>query len=154
MNIRMTLSAAVVAAFLSSPAESVAQDPLPEGAGKELVAELCASCHRVTTVVAKRRGFDDWRITIEGMVSRGAGGTDEELAIVLRYLTRHFGIVNVNLAPAKELEAVLPISADEAGAIVRYRTERGEFADLDGLKKVPVLHEKQVDEWKDRIAFR
>ena len=65
------------------------------------------------------------------MVSRGAGGTDEELAIVLRYLTRHFGVVNVNSAPAKEIEAVLPISPDEAGAIVHYRTERGKFADLE-----------------------
>ena len=154
MTIRMTVAAVVVAVLLSSPTASVAQDPLPEGPGKELVAALCDSCHRVTTVVARRRGFDDWRVTIEGMVSRGAGGTDEELAVVLRYLTRHFGVVNVNVAPAKELEAVLPISADEAGAIVQYRTERGEFADLDSLKKVPVLHEKQVSEWKDRIAFR
>ena len=154
MTIRETILAVAAAVFLSSPPALVAQDPLPDGDGKELVRELCASCHQVTTVVARRRGFDDWRITIEGMVSRGAGGTDEELAIVHRYLTRNFGVVNVNGAPAKEIEAVLPVSADEAGAIVRYRDERGTFADLDSLKNVPALHGKQVDEWKDRITFR
>jgi competence ComEA-like helix-hairpin-helix protein len=144
----------VAAVLVSSSAAPAAQDPLPEDAGKELVVTLCAACHKVDTVVARRRAFDEWRITIEGMVSRGAGGTDEELAVVLQYLTRHFGVVNVNAAPARELTAVLPVSADEADAIVRYRNERGQFADLDSFKSVPALRGKQVDEWKDRITFR
>ena len=153
MTIRLTILGVVAAILFSSPS-SVAQDPLPDGPGKELVRELCGSCHQLTTVVARRRGFDDWRITIEGMVSRGAGGTDEELAVVHRYLTRQFGVVNVNAAPAKEIEAVLPISPDDADSVVRYRTERGPVADLESFKGVPALHGKQVDEWKDRITFR
>ena len=61
MTIRVTVPGVAAAALLSSPTASVAQDPLPEGAGKELVAALCDSCHQATTVVARRRAFDDWR---------------------------------------------------------------------------------------------
>ena len=151
---RLTISAVVAALFVSSPGPSAAQDPLPDAPGKELVVRLCAACHQVSTVVSRRRAFDDWRLTIEGMVSRGAAGTDEELATVLQYLTRNFGVVNVNAAPAREIEAALPISSDEAAGVVRYRDEHGKFADLDSLKNVPALQGKQVDEWKDRITFR
>jgi competence protein ComEA len=154
MTTRLTIPAAVAAFLLSLPVPSAAQEPLPDGPGKDLVVRLCAACHQLSTVTARRRGLDDWRLTIEGMASRGAEGTDEELAIVLRYLARSFGVVNVNAAPAKELEAVLPLSSDEAAAVVRYRDERGKFTDLDSLKNVPALQGKQVDEWKERITFR
>ena len=116
MNILSYIRLAVIVSVLAATPAN-AQD-LPEAAGKGTVIAICGACHNISTVVAKRRPLDDWRYTIEGMVSRGANGSDAELAIVLRYLTGHFGTVNVNAAPATELEAVLPISQAAADAIV------------------------------------
>lgn len=153
MITRFAAALTFLAAFVS-PVTSVRQGALPDEPGKETVVTLCATCHDVDTVVAKRRTADEWRFIIEGMVSRGAGGTDAELSIVRRYLTRHFGIVNVNAAASDELAAVLPISSSQAEAVVRHRAERGEFADLESLGKVPELSGSPVDAWKDRITFR
>src|SRR5262245_34524068 len=88
MTTRLTIPAAVAAFLLSLPVPSLAQDPLPDGPGKDVVVRVCAACHQLSTVIGRRREFDDWRLTIEGMASRGAEGTDEEFAIVLRYLAR------------------------------------------------------------------
>jgi competence ComEA-like helix-hairpin-helix protein len=153
MVTRFAAALTFLAAFVN-PVTSPRQDALPDEPGRDTVVTLCAACHDVDTVVAKRRSADEWRFIIEGMVSRGAGGTDAELSIVRRYLTRHFGTVNVNAAPSDELEAVLPISLSQAQAIVRHRGERGEFADLESLGKVPELSGSPVDAWKDRITFR
>jgi hypothetical protein len=153
MIIRVAAALTLLAALLS-PVMSAGQGALPDEPGKDTVATLCATCHDIDTVVSKRRTADDWRFTIEGMVSRGAEGTDAELATVRRYLTRHFGVVNVNAALRDELEAVLPITPAQSEAVVRYRMERGEFANLESVKAVPELRGSPVDDWKDRITFR
>jgi len=62
--------------------------------------------------------------------------------------------VNVNTAAAKEIEDVLSISSEQSAAIVRYRAAKGEFKDLEGLKKVPGLDAKLLEDRKDRIVFK
>jgi len=57
-------------------------------------------------------------------------------------------------ATAQELEETLEVSPQTAEAIVQYRSQNGDFADLDGLKKVPGLDPKRIDERKDRITFK
>ena len=144
-----------LAATLWFPGASRAQTtPLPEGPGKDTLVASCGACHDVDTVVAKRRTSDDWRLMIEGMISRGAVATDDEVVILHKYLTRHVGLVNVNSASSDELQLALEITSQEADAIVKHRSDRGEFADLEALKSVPGLDSKRVNEWKDHVVFR
>jgi competence protein ComEA len=131
-----------------------AQDQLPGGPAKKTVAAVCGACHDVDTAVGERRTKAGWQATVDAMVKRGARATDEEINTVIEYLARYFGIVNVNRAAAKELEEILEVSPQSAEAIVQYRAQNGDFADLDNLKKVPGLDAKSIDERKDRITFK
>jgi len=61
--------------------------------------------------------------------------------------------VNTNKAPSAEIASVLEITAAQADAIVKYRTDHGDFKTLDDVKKVPGLASANLDMKKDRIVF-
>ena len=88
------------------------------------------------------------------MINRGAVGSEEDFKAVLAYLSKYFGPLNVNKATAKELEEVLHVTPGEAAAIVRYRTENGDFKTLDALMSVPGVDGKLIETRKDRVAFK
>jgi competence protein ComEA len=127
--------------------------PLPAGAGKQTVEKICSGCHELDTVTMVRRTRIAWQETVDDMAGRGASGSDEELSAVVRYLTEFFGKVNVNMAPAKELEQFLGIQENEARAIVDYREKNGKFKDLEQLKKVPGVSAEKLQEKRQLIAF-
>lgn len=53
----------------------------------------------------------------------------------------------------EELARALGIPAENAGAIVRYREENGNFKSLEGLKRVPGIDVKRIEDSKDWIEF-
>ncbi len=59
-------------------------------AGK-LFVEACTACHTLDRVRSQRLTSEEWRGTIAGMVSEGIALTDEEVDVVVAYLTTHFG---------------------------------------------------------------
>jgi competence protein ComEA len=148
----MTLGAAAISLWLATT--SSAQDQLPEAPGKKTVATVCGACHDLDTAVGMRRDKPGWRVVVGAMAQRGARATDEEFAAIVEYLAKYFGMVNVNTATSKELEDVLEISSSESAAIVRYRTDNGDFKDLENLKKVPAVDAKLLEERKDHIVFK
>ena len=95
-----------------------------------------------------------WQSLADDMRSRGADGTDEEFKTVVTYLTKYFGpAVNVNTAAATEMEAQLEITGPEAAAIVKYRTDKGNFKVFADLSKVPSLDMTKLEPLKKRIKF-
>jgi len=130
---------------------------LPDGPGKEATLQLCNNCHQADTVLGHRQGRDEWTGTIQKMISLGAEGTPEQFSAVLEYLVKNFGPamppVNVNKATAAELESGLSLTAKEAEAIVKYRTDKGAFKAIDDLKKVPDLDFKKIEAQKERLLF-
>jgi competence ComEA-like helix-hairpin-helix protein len=130
------------------------QDPLPDAPGKTTVVVVCASCHDVDTAIGMRRTTSQWKEVVEAMINRGAVASDDEFKAVLAYLSKNFGVVNVNAAAAKEIEDVLEISSRDAEAIVRYRMERGSFAGLDELKLVPGVDAPTIEKRKERVQFK
>src|SRR5215831_13001102 len=116
-----------------------AQD-LPDGKGKETVERVCSLCHESANIIyhgpAKKA---DWAALVDDMISRGAHAEDKEVQTIKDYLTKNFGLVNVNTAPAAEISELLEISPEAAEAIVSYRTEHGKFQGLTDLKKVTAL---------------
>ena len=142
------------AAFLTTIVQ--AQD-LPPGKGKDLVENSCGSCHGLDVVVSQHATKDGWASIVDYMVSRGATGTPQEIATIVDYLAKNFPAlpskVNVNKATAMDMQTQLALTAKDAEAIVKYRTDHGDFKDYDSLSKVPGIDAKQLDAKKDSIVF-
>jgi Quinohemoprotein amine dehydrogenase A, alpha subunit, haem binding len=81
--------ATILAAFLL--AASVRAQDLPEGAGKDLVMNVCTQCHDTARIVAKKRTKEDWNDLVDKMAARGAKATDEEFDTIVTYLTKYLG---------------------------------------------------------------
>jgi competence protein ComEA len=131
---------------------------LPEGPGREETERLCKNCHELERSVSRRQDRDGWQATINKMVAFGTKGTDQEFALVLDYLTKHFPAeevppVNVNKAAAIELESRLSLRRSQAAAIITYRTKNGNFKSIEDLKKIPGVDAEKIEAKKDRIIF-
>ena len=135
----------------------VAGQTLPEGAGKAIVEKMCTPCHGLENVVRARNTKERWGSIVDDMVSRGAVGSDDEIDQVIAYLAANFSKspakVNINKASAADLTAALDISAADAAAIVSYRTDKGDFKQLDDVTKVPGIDTKKIEAAKDRLEF-
>jgi competence ComEA-like helix-hairpin-helix protein len=121
--------------------------------GSTTTEKVCTECHGIEDVNGMRRTAHDWKRVIASMVTRGANATDDQLAIITKYLTRYNGSVAVNTAPADELSAVLGLSAKDAQAVVDYRTAHGKFADAAGLSKVPGIDTTKIEAQLDALRF-
>ena len=143
--------------FLAFSATMLQAQDLPAGKGKELVENTCGSCHGLDVVVAQHASKDGWSSIVDYMVSRGATGTPEEIQTIVEYLAKNFPAagtkVNVNKATSMDLQTQLELTAKDADAIVKYRTDHGDFKDWDGLAKVPGIDAKKLEAKKDSIVF-
>ena len=145
-------SAAVLATALH------AASVLPDGPGKQLTVTICGKCHSPDRSAALHQSRRAWDMTVAKMVGMGATGTDDQLNEVVNYLAKSFPAppprpIDINTATPVDLESSLLLLKSEAKAIVKYRTENGNFKSLDDLRKVPGLDFKKIEEKKDRIAF-
>jgi competence protein ComEA len=131
---------------------------LPEGPGRAETEKVCKSCHDLERSVSRRQDRDGWQATLTKMVALGTKATDQEFAVILDYLTKHFPAeevppVNINEAPAIELESRLSLRRSQAAAIIAYREKRGKFKSIEDVKKVPGIDAAKIEEKKDRIVF-
>ena len=131
-----------------------AQAPTPKSAVADQAdfEKVCGACHN-TSLVSDIRTQPEWEETIENMVSVGANATAEQLKAVLRVLLRTLTRVNVNTAAAAQLPLVLDISEATAQALVKYRTDHGDFKSFEDLKKIPGIDAARLEARKDRIVF-
>jgi hypothetical protein len=84
------LAAALLVATVAGVSGLARQD-LPAGAGKDVVARLCAGCHDLTFTISTRETEAGWTRIVNDMRSRGVDGTEDEFAQVIAYLTAHMG---------------------------------------------------------------
>ena len=89
MIVKRERLATILAAFLL--AASVQAQDLPDGVGKELVANVCTQCHELTRIVSKKRTKEEWNDTVDKMAARGAKASDEEFETIVAYLAKNFG---------------------------------------------------------------
>jgi DNA uptake protein ComE-like DNA-binding protein len=116
---------------------------------------MCASCHELKVVTAKRMSRQRWELSVDQMVSRGATGTDEEIEQVVEYLATNFGpaTVNINSANAASLVSKLGISSEEGEAIVRRRQRNGAYRNWKEVAKTPGVDGRKIERAKDQIEF-
>jgi hypothetical protein len=114
---------------------------------------VCGDCHDLQTVTASRRERTQWEEVIVEMIAEGARVSDDEFTVVLDYLLKHHGRVNVNRAEASELVAVLGLTESDAGRIVSHRKSHGAFPDFEALVKVPQVDVERLKAQRNAIAF-
>ncbi len=69
----------------------VAQQPLPAGAGLDVLNKRCLSCHEADLITAQKLSLTGWTNSVAKMVRWSATITPEEREILLPYLAQHFG---------------------------------------------------------------
>ena len=126
---------------------------LPEGPGKKELERICTKCHDLEGFVHTRNTKQRWENVVDEMVSRGAEGKDEELDLIIEYLGKNFGRINLNKAPAEDLASGLSISKENAAAIVAYREKNGPYKVWQDLEKVPGLDMKKLQDKKGYVEF-
>ena len=122
-------------------------------AAEATMERVCIACHPFENITKTRRTVREWSDQVTTMAERGAPGTQPELALVKKYLTRYYGIVRVNSAPAEELSAVLGLPPKVAAAVVEYRTAHGRFADIASLEKVEGVDKAKIEEQPQALRF-
>jgi cytochrome c5 len=88
MSLKQNFATVLIALF---PAASVPAQDLPDGAGKELVANVCTKCHELGRITSKKRTKEEWSETVDKMAKNGAKASDEEFDTIVAYLTKNFG---------------------------------------------------------------
>ncbi len=112
-------------------------------------------CHSPNAVIGKQGAKPWWQSKVTEMLQEVTGVPDSDVDAIVAYLAANFPVlkINVNKAPAKDLETGLELTSKEAEAIVQYRESKGSFKTLDDLKKVPGVDPVKIDSKKDRLEF-
>jgi competence protein ComEA len=149
---------APMAARTLTPAEiAELAKTMPEGPNRDLTVRVCAACHEPQRAGSLRLTREGWEAVVAKMVGLGAKGTDEEIARVIDYLAENYKgeaakPINLNTAPAVELESVAGLLRREAALWIKYRNDVGPCKSIDDLKKVPGFPFKKVDTKRDRLV--
>jgi hypothetical protein len=64
--------------------------PLPEGAGKKIMLEVCTMCHELHKIRETGATRDEWDDILVHMINEGAPLSDDDFPVLLNYLTRNF----------------------------------------------------------------
>jgi hypothetical protein len=141
-----------------APAQS-----LPNSPGKDVFESVCSLCHDApAAVMGKQWTRARWEAKVAEMLQEETDVTSQERSAIVEYLAANFkpgGKIYLNKASAKDLETLLDLSAGDAEAVVRYRTEHGSFkpaADLKDALKSAALQPKdaaRIAAMKDRLEF-
>lgn len=81
-------AATILCSALPARAQTAAQ--LPDGNGKEIVQNACASCHALSTVTNAGHNREEWTSVVHMMVNAGAAVPIDQIATVTDYLAKYF----------------------------------------------------------------
>jgi competence protein ComEA len=134
---------------------SAVAQTLPDGPGKETFQMVCSMCHSPTAVIGQQGTRERWQSKVTEMLQEVTDVPSADVDAIVNYLAKNFPVVkiNVNKAPAKDLETGLGLTEKESEAIVRYREAKGSFKTLDDLKKVPGVDTVKIESKKERLEF-
>lgn len=126
--VALALAAALVIAASPGRAQQNA-NPLPPGAGRDLVAVACSQCHYLGTIAKIRDGAAGWRMYVSNMVLRGAQLTPDEIDKVVNYLA-------ANLGPGIDLPPPKPVALPEGSGKQLVETRCALCHDLERVAAV------------------
>ena len=155
------VSSAIISGLIVAALGAISQDPQkpevksPEDVkAEETFTRNCVKCHPADRINGSRRTRTQWEEVMTTMqTARGAIVPDEDWDVILNYLVKEHGRVNVNRATIDDLVEVLGVTAQTADSIVKYRKEHGNFEDYDAFAKVPGLDLGKLEKKRDAISF-
>ncbi len=71
-----------------------AQSNLPDGEGRDIVEDVCNSCHGLNNITESRHSNAQWQRVVSQMMILGAPIAEYEVDIVVEYLSKNFGNVD------------------------------------------------------------
>ncbi len=87
---RTSLVAVLAVGLLRSAFPVSAQQPLPDGPGKEQVTALCNSCHPLQARVGSGYTLEGWRTVMRMMINHGVAIPPDQLDTMTAYLAKAF----------------------------------------------------------------
>jgi len=84
------LAIAVLVVFSLDPVQ--AENPLPEGEGRNLVSKKCQECHGLDRILKMRGSREQWSEMLDEMTNNGLVLNDKDTKVVLNYLETHLGL--------------------------------------------------------------
>jgi len=136
--LRVALSCVALAL---SCAPLAAQVQLPQGEGRDLVAQACTQCHALTPLTSSRDGPVGWRRHVHNMVIRGAQLTPREADTVIQYLVANFG-------PGQPLPGARQIALPEGAGKDLVETRCAACHDLERVTAV----KRQKRDWETIVG--
>jgi cytochrome c5 len=82
-----------------------AEQPLPAGAGLEVLNKRCISCHEADIISGQKLSLTGWTRSVDKMVRWGATITPEERDVLQTYLAQHFAPRLVTSHPSTDAGA-------------------------------------------------
>jgi competence protein ComEA len=67
------------------------QDSLPDGEGRDIVEDVCTTCHDLINITKSRRSHEQWQFVVSMMIAQGAPLEEYEIETVVDYLSKNFG---------------------------------------------------------------
>ena len=64
--------------------------PLPNGAGKAILLDVCTKCHELHRVREQQKTRDEWEDLLVHMINEGAELNDDDFPVLLNYMARNF----------------------------------------------------------------
>jgi cytochrome c5 len=94
VNTMMAKGAKVESADLPVLIEYLARQhgPVPEGAGKRILLNICTMCHDLNRIKHGRRSSEEWEETLNTMLNEGAPLSDAAFPVIHEYLSENFGV--------------------------------------------------------------
>ena len=74
----------------ATPEPTPTPTPVPEHPGKAIVASRCIGCHEMNRVTNAAYDEKGWQLTVDRMVLAGTQLSDEQVALVVDYLTETY----------------------------------------------------------------
>lgn len=62
-----------------------------DGRAQELLQSVCVACHNLNRVQTKNLAESDWRLIVDRMKDRGAELSDEDVSVLISYLSKTYG---------------------------------------------------------------
>src|SRR5436190_8537248 len=97
--LRTVLLPLFAAAFLSSPV-SVHAQAFPDGPGKDILEKECSTCHAPDMVRTFGRSAEEWHDIVITMIDQGAKLSDEQVPVLVDYLTKNWPLKSASTSPA------------------------------------------------------
>ena len=60
--------------------------------GRQVFQDVCGSCHDPAVTTGQMKSHEDWEATVSRMATEGAPLSDEQIAQVVDYLSKAYGI--------------------------------------------------------------